>query len=199
MKGLGTAFGICGVLLSVDNQVILAQRKAGNLHPGNMVSVPVGFIDPTDARDGIIDPFMTFERELKEEAGLTPNDLSEYYCAGLVRENYTGASALVVLAKSKLKAEEIIKGGVNEEVRLSALPNDPEKIAKFVAEYTLIDTILSIGALELALDEMDNRPSLVDWVQKRTERRNTFYEEKLTPEQRSELARRKRQRLTSKL
>lgn len=73
--GVRHAFG-SGLLLSAEGHVILGVQRAGTLHAGQAY-MPGGFIDHRDvAPDGRIDVAASVARELAEETGLTPGELT---------------------------------------------------------------------------------------------------------------------------
>ncbi len=68
--GFGSA-----VIRSAEGHVLLGRQTAGNINEG-LAYPPGGFIDERDVRDGVVDIDAATARELREETGLKPEDLS---------------------------------------------------------------------------------------------------------------------------
>jgi 8-oxo-dGTP pyrophosphatase MutT (NUDIX family) len=82
---LGNALAVCSVVETTDGFILYERRQKTAIHLGRY-HVIAGFFEQKRDSDatGQPDPFAAMRRELREETGITTQDIHEEYCLGAV-------------------------------------------------------------------------------------------------------------------
>lgn len=145
---------VSGLILTSDNKVLLGQRGSKVIEPNILINAPGGFIDSADRIDNSkVDPFLTFKRELREETGIDLEELTEYYCIGVTRDNEIDYEEIIIMAKTKLTAAEVLNRRTDQEVALISVSNEPKKLADAVLKYSFVAGSTSLAIIYLFLKQ----------------------------------------------
>ncbi len=82
---LGNPLAVCSVVETTDGFILYERRQKTVVHLGRY-HVIAGFFEQDRDRNarGLPDPFAAMSRELREETGITAQDIQEQYCLGAV-------------------------------------------------------------------------------------------------------------------
>ena len=104
---LGNALGVCSVVETSDNYILLDKREGVDVYVGRY-HVIGGFFErdldisnPSTTNPGSShpDPFAAITREIREETGIRAGDISEQYCLGAVYDLTTPHGELLFLTR----------------------------------------------------------------------------------------------------
>ncbi len=117
------------VLITSDNKMMVQERGASAHQSGNIDALG-GHIDPkSDVYNGRVDVFFSARRELMEETGLNPDEITSIQGLGLIY-NFSDTShyAMPFVARTPLKAQQVLSRiRDNEETQqVHLLPVDVE-------------------------------------------------------------------------
>lgn len=107
---LGNALAVCTVVETSDGYILLDRRQGVDLYVGRY-HVIGGFFergrDSSDGREGSIpDPFAAMRREIREETGITREDIREQNCLGLVYDVATPHAEFCFLTRLNITLTE---------------------------------------------------------------------------------------------
>ena len=112
---LSNALAVCSVLETSDGSILLDRRQGVDIYAGRY-HVIGGFFErdrdsTASAGDGTPDrqpdPFGAMRREIREETGITPADIREQYCLGLVYDVATPHAELCFLTRLQIALDEV--------------------------------------------------------------------------------------------
>lgn len=151
---LADPVGISAALTTDDGFLLLGQRSgkvvqhAGRLHPIGGMMTPAA--EPPDAPD----PFGAMFAELREEMAVTPAQVREAVCIGLVRDKHTVQPELIfdIAVKGELLALLEGAGGADDAYEHSALvpvQDHPAAMVTFIEQHFAELTSVAMATLLL--------------------------------------------------
>ena len=146
--------GTTATLVTADGRICYGRRSARVAYHAGHVHTFGGGLEKRDRRpDGTIDPFDSLCRELAEELNLRRSELSNLFCAGLVRDREIHQPELLFEAELSLSYGELNRRWETAEARhehdeLVDLNDAPDAIVPFIAACDLIAPV-AVGALFL--------------------------------------------------
>jgi 8-oxo-dGTP pyrophosphatase MutT (NUDIX family) len=168
---LGNALAVCSVVETSDDYILLDRRQGVDIYEGRY-HVIGGFFergrDSTGSSDGrggsTPDPFAAMRRELREETGITREDIQEQCCLGLVYDVATPHAELCFLTRLNITlAEAQTRVPEEDEIKhLETLQVTPERLRTFILMHhghisaTGEPNLLLYGALKYGGQWMDN-------------------------------------------
>jgi hypothetical protein len=120
---LADPLAVCATLASADGWLLVMRRSERVAEYPGFYHVIGGH--PTPAHDdgvGGVSPFLALQEEIVEETGLTPGEIADLACLGLIRNRATAKPELVFEARLALGRAEV-------EARLASLRERPEASA----------------------------------------------------------------------
>ncbi len=133
---LANGTGVCSILLTADNQIIIQRRSQSVFeHPG-MLNFCGGSLNPV-AKDGVsrADPFEVMTVEFEEELGIDRHQIVEMRCLGLSRDAVTLKPDVLLLTSVEVPASSILSRVGDEHSELIAIANDPISLHSWVGEH----------------------------------------------------------------
>lgn len=105
---LGNALAVCSVVETSDGFILYEKRRKDAIHSGRY-HVIAGFTESIRDRDsaGLPDPFAAMCRELREETGITAQDIQEQYCLGSVYDTAHAHGELCFFTQLKISLAEV--------------------------------------------------------------------------------------------
>ncbi len=134
---LGNALAVCSVVETTDGFILYERRQKTAIHRGRY-HVIAGFFERERDSDkaGQPDPFAAMRRELREETGITAQDIHEEYCLGAVYDISNPHGELCFFTRLNITLAEVH----------TRIPEDDEiqqLLALHVTEESLRDFLLS--------------------------------------------------------
>lgn len=112
---LGNALGVCSVVETSDNYILLDKRQGVDVYVGRY-HVIGGFFERTlDMDTTQPDPFAAIRREIREETGIQAADITEQYLLGIVYDLATPHAELCFLTKLSIPLTEVLKREPEED------------------------------------------------------------------------------------
>lgn len=133
---LANGTGVCSILLTSDNQIIIQRRSQSVFeHPG-MLNFCGGSLNPV-ANNGIsrADPFEVMTVEFEEELGIDRSEIIEMQCLGLSRDAITLKPDFLLLTALSAPASAILSKVGEEHSELIAIPNDPVSLHSWLGAH----------------------------------------------------------------
>lgn len=132
---LSNALAVCSVVETSDGYILYEKRQNVSVHVGRY-HVIAGFFE----RDRDIDangqpnPFGAMLREIREETGIQPSDITEQYCLGSVYDIGTPHGELCFLTKLHIPLSEVhTRTPEDQEIQqLLSLYVTPESLREFI-------------------------------------------------------------------
>ena len=144
---LGNALAVCSVVETRDGSILLDRRQGVDIYAGRY-HVIGGFFardrDSTASADGTgdasgrqPDPFGAMRREIREETGITPADIREQYCLGLVYDVTTPHAELCFLTRLHITLDEVrTRVPEEDEIKhLESLQVTSESLRSFILTH----------------------------------------------------------------
>ena len=105
---LGNPLAVCSVVETTDGFILYEQRQKTAVHQGRY-HVIAGFFERERDRDveGQPDPFAAMRRELREETGITAQDIQEQYCLGAVYDLINPHGELCFVTRLAISLAEV--------------------------------------------------------------------------------------------
>ncbi|HEV7235530.1 MAG TPA: NUDIX hydrolase [Ktedonobacteraceae bacterium] len=134
---LGNALAVCSVVETTDGYILYERRQKTAVHLGRY-HVIAGFFERERDSDatGQPDPFAAMRRELREETGITAQDIHEEYCLGAVYDTTNPHGELCFFTRLNITLAEV-RTRVPEDDEIQQL------LALHVTEESLRDFLLS--------------------------------------------------------
>ncbi|MCP4634330.1 MAG: NUDIX hydrolase [candidate division Zixibacteria bacterium] len=139
--------GICGLIVTSDNKVILGKRSNKVFeHPG-LYHVIGGNMEPELHKNlnNVPDPFIAFQHELKEETGIETS-LDNILLIGFARNGFTGKPEFLFYTKVEESSKEIELDDV-EHSEILFFENSRDRLVKFTTDNR--DIIVPVGKAAL--------------------------------------------------
>ncbi len=112
---LGNALGVCSVVETSDNYILLDKRQGVDVYVGRY-HVIGGFFERTlDMDTTQPDPFAAIRREIREETGIQVADITKQYLLGVVYDLATPHAELCFLTKLAIPLAEVLKREPEED------------------------------------------------------------------------------------
>jgi len=129
-KILANPIGVSPALISSDGDLLLGRRNDSVAYYPHRLHPFAGALEPREN----VDIFEEVRRELREELGFGPGDVSEIVCTGIIEDPILRHPELVFAARST-KTREQIQSQVKEEEHLASwsTPATAESIAQALA------------------------------------------------------------------
>lgn len=153
---LGNALAVCSVVETTDGFILYERRQRTAVHLGRY-HVIAGFFERERDRDiaGQPDPFVAMRRELREETGITAEDIQEQCCLGAVYDITSPHGELCFVTRLTISLDEVrTRVPEDDEIQqLLALSVTPESLRDFLLNNhgnisaTGEPTLLLYGAL----------------------------------------------------
>lgn len=130
--------GSSALPITADGRLLLGRRGQRVIFYAGYVHVIGGGLEAADCReDGTVDAFAAARRELREELALTPEEIGEVVCLGMVRDPTIRQPELIFDAHLRLTWDEVAarldpNDPHQEHTRLLALPDEPNAILPFI-------------------------------------------------------------------
>ncbi len=167
---LGNALAVCSVLETSDGYILLDKRRGVDVYVGRY-HVIGGFFerDRDSTPDAQPDPFAAIRREIREETGVTREDIREQFCLGLVYDKATPHAELCFLTRLGITLEEV-RTRVPEEdeiKQLEVLQVTAESLRSFILTHhgqisaTGEPNLLLYGGIKYGEKWMENVMSLL--------------------------------------
>lgn len=145
-QALANPVGLSAALISADGFLLLGRRSDTVAYYPHRTHPFAGTLEPSDQPD----VFKEVQRELSEELGLSPADLSDLHCVGMIEDRAIRHPELVFIAQSKRTRQEIERGlDAKEHMGVLAIPGEPAETEKALADLTLF-TPVAVGTILLA-------------------------------------------------
>ena len=134
---LGNALAVCSVVETTDGFILYERRRKTAIHQGRY-HVIAGFFEQKRDSDatGQPDPFAAMRRELREETGITAQDIHEEYCLGAAYDITNPHGELCFCTRLNITLAEV-RTRVPEDDEIQQL------LALHVTEESLRDFLLS--------------------------------------------------------
>lgn len=135
---LGNALSVCSVVETSDGYILLDRRQGVDVYAGRY-HVIGGFFerDLDSTPGGQPDPFAAIQREIREETGITREDMREQYCVGLVYDVATPHAELCFLTRLDITLDEVHtrEPEENEIKQLESLRARAESLRAFLLAH----------------------------------------------------------------
>jgi 8-oxo-dGTP pyrophosphatase MutT (NUDIX family) len=148
------AVGTTATILTTDGMICYGRRSERVAFHAGHVHTFGGALEMNDrAADGSVDVFGSLQRELREELGLTPDDLESLDCVGLIRDKEIHQPELLFEARVRLTAAQVrsrweTAEAKDEHAEVVTLEDRAESIELFIKSCDLIAPV-AVGALEI--------------------------------------------------
>jgi 8-oxo-dGTP pyrophosphatase MutT (NUDIX family) len=162
---LGNALSVCSVVETSDGCILLDRRQGVDVYEG-CYHVIGGFFERgrDSTLDGQPDPFTAMRREIREETGITTQDIQEQLCLGLVYDMATPHAELCFLTRLGITlAETPTRVPEEDEIKhLESLQVTAESLRAFLLTHhghisaTGEPNLLLYGALRFGQEWMDD-------------------------------------------
>ena len=97
------------VLFTSDHKTVIGRRKKNrHIRPG-MLGLISGAMEQMDNSNGIPDPFLTAQRELREEIGVYREDITDIVCVGLIFDKELYQTFMPFRVRTKLDSHSLRK------------------------------------------------------------------------------------------
>lgn len=108
-KSIVNPLSVGCLIISIDNKIIFG-RRSGNVDLAKYkITVPSGWVDPTqDLVNNEIDVVAVVKREIKEELGIFPVEISNIRCLGLIFNHTSRQTFLPFCGVTTLNFKEIL-------------------------------------------------------------------------------------------
>jgi len=108
---LGNALSVCSVVETSDGYILLDKRQGVDVYAGRYHVIGGYFergrdVTPGNMHDARPDPFAAMRREIREETGITHDDIREQYCLGVVYDVATPHAELCFLTRLRISLAE---------------------------------------------------------------------------------------------
>ncbi|HEV2582805.1 MAG TPA: NUDIX hydrolase [Ktedonobacteraceae bacterium] len=162
---LGNALSVCSVVETSDGLILLDKRQGVDVYAGRYHVIGGYFErDRDNALDGQPDPFAAMRREIREETGITGEDIQEQFCLGLVYDVATPHAELCFLTRLGITlAETQTRVPEEDEIKqLETLQVTTESLRAFLLTHhghisaTGEPNLLLYGALLFGHNWMDD-------------------------------------------
>lgn len=145
--------GAAALLETSDNYIVLNERSQSVFQYNGWLSVFAGSteLDDVDA-NGVIDPFVTAVREVKEETGVDNLEIADIKCLGYKSDRSIDADEMLFHVKTtltKIKLENLQRNKNLDEGKSVFMPIDADEVRKKILEFS--KGFVSDGASVLAL------------------------------------------------
>lgn len=135
---LGNALAVCSVVETSDGYILLDKRRSVDVYVGRYHVIGGFFERGRDSTpDAQPDPFAAIRREIREETGVTREDIQEQFCLGLVYDKATPHPELCFLTCLGITLEEV-RTRVPEEdeiKQLEVLQVTTESLRSFILTH----------------------------------------------------------------
>jgi len=135
---LGNALAVCSVVETSDGYILLDKRRGVDVYVGRYHVIGGFFERGRDSTPDVQpDPFAAMRREIREETGVTPEDIREQFCLGLVYDRTTPHAELCFLTRLNITLEEV-RTRVPEEdeiKQLEVLQVTAESLRSFILTH----------------------------------------------------------------
>lgn len=175
------------VVRTEDGKLMVIQRDPDALIKPGAMSVPGGFPDTDkDLDDGIWNPFLTIERETREETGIEKEELGGLTVSGVVINKQSAGPGIMFYGSTRLTSEEIkVRNGLSEDekkeedIKIRFIDDDKTEIERAILWWAFSPS--PSGASALALYGKNKfGDEWFDHLQKRLSYRNDRLYSKLT-------------------
>jgi hypothetical protein len=155
---LADALGTSVVIVTADEKIAVAQRQIPLEHRGRMGVVsgyPRATHDPVRGepvdidQTGTWDPFRTVSRELAEEAGIGPHELSDLTALGVIVNRAADQPVMVFAARTSLSSDTIRQRDTDDEVRIRFAPHTENALSDLLPLYASYPSPTGMGSLML--------------------------------------------------
>ncbi|GCE48055.1 hypothetical protein EI42_06085 [Thermosporothrix hazakensis] len=129
----GNPLAVCSVVETADGFLLLDKREGVDVYVGRY-HVIGGFFERDLDGGAKPDPFAAMRREIREETGITVDDISEQLCLGLVYDLRVPHAELCFLTRLHISLAEVCqrKPEDNEIQQLRTLQVDSEALRTFI-------------------------------------------------------------------
>jgi hypothetical protein len=133
---LANGTGVCSVLVTSDNQIVLQRRSQSVFeHPG-MLHLCGGSLAPIEVDDSLrADPFDVMAIEFEEELGIPATAIDEMICLGIARDSHSMKPDILLRSNVSLPASTILGRIGDEHSDLIAIPNDPAALHTWIGGH----------------------------------------------------------------
>lgn len=120
---LGNALGVCSVVETSDNVILLDKRQGVDVYTGRY-HVIGGFFErhlDTAIQSNLPDPFAAVRREIREETGIQAEDIRDQYCLGVVYDLATPHGEIIFLTRLHIPLQVVLDERTPEEQEIKQL------------------------------------------------------------------------------
>ncbi len=144
-ESLANPVGVSCALVSSEGRLMLGRRNDKVAYHPARIHPFAGCLEPREP----MDVFMEALRELKEELGFAPADVSERRCLGMVEDMAIRQPELVILVRTGRSASEIERQlDAGEHHATCSIEPEPDSAARAVREMRLL-TPVAVGTILL--------------------------------------------------
>jgi 8-oxo-dGTP pyrophosphatase MutT (NUDIX family) len=147
---LSNAMGVCSVVVTADNHVVIQQRRTDLLQYPGWYHVCGGMLEP--AEDGgttQIEPFACLLTELREELGIEPDTVATMRCLGIAEDRRTHQPELLCETILRVPASRFARLIGAEHENLVILPNTASQLSDFLIAHR--ESTVPVGMACLAV------------------------------------------------
>lgn len=143
--------GTTATLISADGWLLYGRRSQRVAYHAGHVHTFGGALEAVDIRpDGTVDVFAALARELREELGLEPDEVTETVCIGLIHDREIWQPELLFDTTVRLTREALLdrldRDADGEHTAIESLPDTPDAPVPFLMNTSPIAPV-AIGAL----------------------------------------------------
>jgi 8-oxo-dGTP pyrophosphatase MutT (NUDIX family) len=133
---LSNGTGVCAAIETVDHKLVVQRRGARVFeHPGRL-HVCGGAVEPqSNSGNAVADPFATIEREMAEELGILPSEITEMRCLGLARDGATHKPEVLLHVRIDRTARQIAEETSAEHTALHIIDADPASLSGWMTDH----------------------------------------------------------------
>ncbi|GHO44299.1 NUDIX hydrolase [Ktedonospora formicarum] len=157
---LGNAIGVCSVVETSDNYILLDKRQGVDAYEGHYHVIGGFFERGLDMDERLPDPFAAICREIREETGIQAEDIHSQYCLGAAYDMLMPHGELLFLTHLNIPLAEVLQREPEEDEikELKTLHVSEASLKNFLLEHhghispTGEPNLLLYGALRYGQD-----------------------------------------------
>ncbi len=153
-RDFANPIGTSATVIASDGWLLFGRRSDRVICHAGYVHTFGGGLEPADGLgQPEIDPFSCIQRELNEELGITPAEITQMSCLGLLRDPSVHQPELIFdawveLPRAEIEARMAPDGPEQEHAELLACREEPRAMTEF-ARHTRLLAPIALGALLL--------------------------------------------------